>query len=137
VFPDTVLVITGYQYTARLDERDNKTGLINHPRRPARAKGSQRGVLWSDMLCWYAGIGIPFLPPGPPSWAYLHQSRGLPYNGLGYADTAGLQGQHRAWSDGSVEWVVSELMNLNLTDRETAAAYHVGPRGGGFYYFWF
>ena len=138
VFPDTVLVITGYQYTARLDEPGNRTGVINHAGRPARAKGNNRGVLWSDELCWYAGSGIPFLPPGPPSWAYLHQSRGrLLYNGLGFADTAALRGQHRAWTDGSVEWVLADLMNLKLDDRETAAAYQVGPRGGGFYYFWF
>jgi len=72
---------------------------------------------------WYAGAGIPFLPPGEPSYAYLHFASGTPFNGLGYADTNPLLGQHRAWSDGSVEWVKASEIDLAPAD--------VGPNGNG------
>ena len=35
---------------------------------------------------------------------------------MGFSDTAPLLGQHRAWSDGSVEWVKASEMDLTPAD---------------------
>ena len=113
----------GFQYTTGLDEVRNSHGVVLRPGRVASLRGNCRGVVWSDELEWYAGSGLPFFPPGEPSYAYFHFASGVPYNGLGYRDTAPLLGQHRAWSDGSVEWVKASEMDLAPAD--------VGQNGNG------
>ena len=101
----------------------NGHGVVLRPGHVASVRGNRRGVVWSDEMGWYVGSGIPFLPPGEPSYAYLHIASGVTYNGLGFADTGSLLGQHRAWSDGSVEWVKAHEMDLAPAD--------AGPNGNG------
>jgi prepilin-type N-terminal cleavage/methylation domain-containing protein len=137
-FHDAITLVTGYQYVARVDDPQNRTGLTNIPRRAADAKGTRRGVLFADLLSWYAGYGVPWLNGAPPSWGYFHQTRGPIRNtGLGYADTLALPGQHRGYSDGSVEWMPAGLIDLRLSERESVSSYQIGPRGNGYFYFWF
>ena len=113
----------GYQYTVGLDELRNGHGVVLRPGHVASVRGNRRGVVWSDEVGWYGGSGIPFFPPGEPSYAYLHIASGAAYNGLGFSDTVPLLGQHRAWSDGSVEWVKASEMDLTPAD--------VGRNGNG------
>ena len=121
--PGGPFVNTGYQYTVGLDELRNSHGVVLRVGHVASVRGNRRGVVWSDELGWYGGSGIPFMPQGEPSYAYLHVTSGFPYNGLGLRDTVPLLGQHRAWSDGSVEWVKASEMDLAPAD--------VGRNGNG------
>jgi prepilin-type N-terminal cleavage/methylation domain-containing protein len=137
VLPGDTLVVTGYQYSGRLNDQSNPRGVLVHPERCALAKGTHRAVLWSDALGWYAGSGMVLFPPGAaPAWVYFHYQRGQ-FNGLGFADTSPLRGQHRAWTDGSVEYVPATLIDLTLTDRDTASAYKLGSAGTYFLYTWY
>jgi prepilin-type N-terminal cleavage/methylation domain-containing protein len=120
--PGGPFVNIGYQYTVGLDGLRDGHGVVLRPGHVASLGGNRRGVVWSDEVAWYAGSGLPF-PPGQPSYAYFHLASGASYNGLGFADTAPLLGQHRAWSDGSVEWVKASEMALAPADEE--------PNGGG------
>ena len=42
-------------------------------------------------------------------------------------------GQHRAWSDGAVEYVLHEDLRLEPAEMDTAATYREAPD----YFFWF
>jgi len=119
--PGGPFVNLGYQYTAGLDELPGGHGVVLRVGHVASLRGNRRGVVWSDELGWYAGAGLPW--QGEPSYAYFHLVSGAAYNGLGLADTTPLQGQHRAWSDGSVEWVKTSEMDLAPAD--------AGPNGNG------
>jgi prepilin-type N-terminal cleavage/methylation domain-containing protein len=121
--PGGPFVNIGYQYTAGLDELHGGHGVVLRPAHVASLRGNRRGVVWSDEVGWYGGSGIPFFPPGQPSYAYLHLASGVAYNGVGFSDAAPLLGQHRAWSDGSVEWVKRSEMDLAPSD--------VGRNGDG------
>jgi prepilin-type N-terminal cleavage/methylation domain-containing protein len=121
--PGGPFVNIGYQYTVGLDELRNAHGVVLRPGHVASVRGNRRGVVWSDEVGWYAGSGVPFLPPGDASYAYLHVASGFAYNGVGLSDTAPLLGQHRAWSDGSVEWVKAAEMDLAPADE--------GPNSSG------
>ena len=46
-------------------------------------------------------------------------------------------GQHRAWSDGSVEWVAGSEIDGDVTRRESTASYKIGPPGNWYSYAWF
>jgi prepilin-type N-terminal cleavage/methylation domain-containing protein len=120
--PGGPFVNLGYQYTVGLDELPARHGVVLRPGHVASLRCNRRGVVWSDEVAWYAGSGLPF-PPGEPSYAFFHLASGTTYNGLGFANTAPLLGQHRAWSDGSVEWVKAGEMDLAPADE--------GPNGGG------
>ena len=134
--PGGTVLRVGYQYTAGLCEGLDKNGIAIRTGRIADARGRRRGVIFSDTLTWYAGNGVFFLPNVPASWGYFHFSSGN-FNGLGFNSTAGLRGQHRAWSDGSVEYLPAALIDTNLSNRDTAATYKTGRPGNYYIYFWF
>jgi type II secretory pathway pseudopilin PulG len=137
--PGGAIILTGYQYTAALDAAENAAAgrVLKLPRVPD-ARGRRRGVLWSDALSWYSGSGVVFLPAGsPPVWGYFHFTRGVNWAGTGMADTSTLDGQHRAWSDGSVEWVPAGSLDLRLDHRDDTASYAVGAGGAYYAYYWF
>ena len=135
--PGGPVFLSGYQYTARLDEVSASLGAALQPARIARAKGNHRGVIWADDVAWYSGSGLAFVPPGAAVWAYFHHKKQPNFKAPGLADTTALRGQHRAWSDGSVEWVPGEMIDLDLTRRDSAASFANGPSGGRFSYYWF
>ena len=121
-FPGGVVMNVGYQYTLGLDELHG-SGVVLRPQHVAGLRGQRRGVVWSDELMWYAGGGLPFLPPAEPCFAYLHVASAIPNNGLGLTHTRPLLGQHRGWSDGSVEWVKAGDIDMEPED--------VGRHGNG------
>lgn len=92
--------ITGYVYVGRCDE-GAKPAQVVHPQRIARAKGNHRGVLWADTLdAMRVGSAMQ-------GYAYFHFRGKMEFNtnnGM-VNNITPLQGQHRAWSDGSVEWI--------------------------------
>lgn len=137
--PGGAVFLTGYQYTASLEGSHNPDGVVIHRNRVVDCRGKRRGVLWSDSLAWYSGTGLVILPPGlPGQWAYFHFNQGnVPFNGFGVNDTTALNGQHRAWSDGSVEWIDARMLKLDLARRDETATYKFGSGGTYFGYFWF
>ena len=136
--PGGTIVNTGYQYTGRLDEHPNSFGVVLRPERVAGRRGNKRGVVWSDALCWYSGSGIPILPPAGATYAYFHFADALTFNGLGPSDSKAFRGQHRAWSDGSVEWVSAKHIRLTpMYEIGAGPTYELTAGGSGFMYFWF
>jgi prepilin-type N-terminal cleavage/methylation domain-containing protein len=135
--PGQTCVLTGYQYTGGLGEPADPRGSVIPPAVVPNNRGRYRGVLWSDALAWEGGTGIVFLPPGAASWAYFHFSGNTGFNGIGLVDTTALRGQHRAFSDGSVEYRPAAVINMDLTKRDQTASYKTGPTGGALAYYWF
>ena len=136
--PGGAVMLTGYQYTAALEGEHNPDGKVLQRARVADARGKHRGVIWSDDLAWYSGTGLVFMPPGlPAQWAYFHLNGVASFNGMGFDDTRAMAGQHRAWSDGSVEWIDPRYIDLDLSRREATATYKFGKNGTDFGYFWF
>jgi prepilin-type N-terminal cleavage/methylation domain-containing protein len=136
--PGNALFLTGYQYTAALEGEHNPDGQVIKPSQVVGARGKRRGVIWSDALAWYSGTGLVFMPPGlPAQWAYFHLDGRASFNGMGFDDTRPFTGQHRAWSDGSVEWIDARYLILDLHRRDETASYKFGKNGTYFGYFWF
>jgi type II secretory pathway pseudopilin PulG len=105
---------TGYAYVARLDEW-SLSGVDPQSTLPAgvgillqtdRAAGMRqpRGVVWVDELHWNQSEG---------TWRYSHSRAGSITNGLPFTHRSHqhLIGQHRAYTDGSVEWVRPSRLN--------------------------
>lgn len=136
--PASTVVMTGYQYSACLEGKDNFGGQVLNRSRCADLRGTRRGVIWSDALGWYSGTGLVFIPPGaPPSWAYFHFKRQLNFNGIGIDDVSSLSGQHRGWSDGSVEWIGAHELELDVTKADENASYRCNAGGSAYAYYWF
>ena len=114
-------------YTGRLDDAGNG-GVVLKPERIAGAKGAKRGVLWADLLYWYETGGERFV--------YFHTSPYIRATYRGFADTTALRGQHRAWSDGSVEWVEGSMID---TARDASAKFNKTAtyKVPDYYYWWF
>jgi prepilin-type N-terminal cleavage/methylation domain-containing protein len=138
---------TGYAYVARLDEHLT-LGLpptplplalplslgpaLLKPDRAARANPNKRSVVWADDL-HYAIVN------GSGGWQFPHcRGRGgragpLP---LTTATPEALDGQHRAYSDGSVEWIGPADVKLDAGSPlllDSSATYRIAP----LYYWWF
>ena len=135
--PGGAVVLSGYLYSARLNEVAAAQGAVIHMDHVPNAKGVRRGVIWSDDVSWYAGSGLAFAPPGPPVWAYFHLRPNVKLAGIGLENPAACRGQHRAWTDGSVEWFPGEMLDVDPAHRATAASYAAGPAAARNQYFWF
>jgi prepilin-type N-terminal cleavage/methylation domain-containing protein len=113
--------LTGYTYCGRADEQPNPPAVVIDPRRLARAKGGRRGVLWADTV-----IAVRPLS-GEIRYAYFHVRGAVDFD----PETVNLRtytpmiGQHRAWSDGSVEWILREDIRMEAADCDTSAAYKI------------
>jgi prepilin-type N-terminal cleavage/methylation domain-containing protein len=125
--PDKAYWRTGYMYLGRIDEPPNGAVVLK-PDRVAGAKGNRRGVLWADTIYWYGS--------GTPRYVYFHTADNIVPSERGFADGAALRGQHRAWSDGAVEWLNGGEVDLtpDTSGRfDTKATY----RYSNYYYWWF
>jgi prepilin-type N-terminal cleavage/methylation domain-containing protein len=122
---------TGYMYCARLIDEPGPTAKALKPERIARARGQRRSVIWADTLF--------FGRTGPEqAYAYFHFYGTLDIGPLGAPMTpTTLRGQHRASSNGSVEWFGAKALDLDPTHVESSATYLVGPRGSFELYFYF
>lgn len=128
--PGPVYWFTGYDYDGWALDAQNNLGVALNTQHCGRGNGTKRCVLWSDTLARSTFFG-------PATWVYFHLKGNTHFNGLGPADTSALLGQHRAWSDGSVEWLPASQMDFDPTHLETAAAYKAGTPGNYFCYWWF
>jgi prepilin-type N-terminal cleavage/methylation domain-containing protein len=122
--------ITGFNYYARLDDPPNAHGVLIQPKRAARARGGTRGMLFSDALSWSNSLG-----PGTYTFFHFRGSRG--FNGVGAGHAQSVLGQHRAWSDGSVEWINGTDIDFDPAHFETTASYKIGVPGNYWSYYWF
>lgn len=123
---DVATFYTGYAYVGRLDEAPLPpspptgtlitfsmpridSGELLRPGRCAVAKDRRRAVLWADHVSRSKLAG--------GFWQYTHARGGragpLPLTRL---DWRGLLGQHRAYTDASVEWVGAGESGLKVDD---------------------
>jgi len=71
----------------------------------ADLKNTRRGVLWTDVL-------DEFITPDPRRFEFFHARKQVKYPDFRY-HAEELDGIHRAWSDGSVEWTTGKRLNLS------------------------
>ncbi len=118
---------TGYSYCGALLSMGqvSGTGKALIPQRVADLRGNRRGVLWSDNMVLMESGGAPI------GWGYFHIKGGHHVEPvfLTIVDPVSYRGHHRAWSDGSVEWLPRGSFSLTPADAETTAAYRVGTAG--------
>jgi prepilin-type N-terminal cleavage/methylation domain-containing protein len=122
---------TGYGYFGGIAEVGGTTTTVLAPDEITGLRGRTRGVLWADNLYEYTVGG------SPQGFAYWHWNGGHQQANGFIPVPNSLRGIHRAWSDGSVEWLPGKMLNLDPTQAETNAAYRVGPMGTAVIYFYF
>jgi prepilin-type N-terminal cleavage/methylation domain-containing protein len=118
---------TGYSYHGSAELR-GQTGVVLKRDRVPDCKGRRRGVLWSDHFL-YAAIGTAGTPGS--GWAFYHfkgSQEFVPPLGV-LTDSRTLRGIHRAWTDGSVEWVAPHEFDVAPANADKAAAYRWTPPG--------
>jgi prepilin-type N-terminal cleavage/methylation domain-containing protein len=121
---------SGYDYNGWLKDTPTNLGMVIQSGRAVDSRGKDYGILWSDTVARSTFYG-------PPTWIYFHMNHNMTFNGIGAADISGLDGQNRAATDGSVEWVPGKMIDGAAADINTAATYKVGPPGGYYSYSWF
>jgi prepilin-type N-terminal cleavage/methylation domain-containing protein len=98
---------TGYAYFGGIEQSamvTNGFATIVHPGQAADQKNTRRGVLWTDVL-------DEFATADPRRFEFFHRRSGIRYPDFVFqADQ--LDGIHRAWSDGAVEWVPGGGLHL-------------------------
>jgi hypothetical protein len=123
---------TGYAYVGRVDEQPTmSSGLHIELLRPDRVatRKNVTAVLWSDDVHWsMAGGG---------GWSYSHMSRPVAPGPVLFTlqSPDGIEGQHRAYTDGQVEWVPADGTGLNLWNvlRDRGATIRIEP----IFYSWY
>jgi prepilin-type N-terminal cleavage/methylation domain-containing protein len=125
---------TGYGYFARLNEPPGPFGSILRATRHAAARGTRRGVLWADTLSYTAPAGA-----GPTGYGFFHIAGAVSFDPASRLSStaAGVEGQHRAWSDGSVEWIPRDNLDLSPAHADEAASYRVSVPGFTLLYYYF
>jgi prepilin-type N-terminal cleavage/methylation domain-containing protein len=131
--PEEPIWVTGYAYCGRADEHASAPAIVIDPKRLAPARGGRRGVLWADTVVAVRPLS------GDIRYAYFHVRGAVDFD----PETVNLKtytpmlGQHRAWSDGSVEWVLREDIRMEAADCDTSAAYKiVFPGDSDLFYFY-
>ncbi|HEX8322414.1 MAG TPA: prepilin-type N-terminal cleavage/methylation domain-containing protein [Tepidisphaeraceae bacterium] len=82
-------------------------GIELRPGRAASARPTKRAVLWADNVRQVDSTG--------DAWQYTHARRAARGNGaITYPGPTELLGQHRAFTDGSVEWVDAGTEELKV-----------------------
>jgi prepilin-type N-terminal cleavage/methylation domain-containing protein len=124
---------TGYSYCAGLTETSSTAATGLAPDRLTTLKGRRRGVLWADNLILLTVGGAP------SGYAYFHFRGGHDVNPafVTVVQPTSLRGHHRAWTDGSVEWLPRDTFDLTPSKADQQAAYKVvGPSGLGLYFYY-
>jgi prepilin-type N-terminal cleavage/methylation domain-containing protein len=124
---------TGYSYFARLGERENRGGVVLKPKRVTDAAGKRRGVLWADT------VGQVTVGGASQGYAFFHFNGKIEFNPA-FGTTMNprpLRGQNRAWSDGSVEWVPGETIELDPMRADEAASYKLVVPGAFTFVYYF
>lgn len=127
--------ITGYQYTARLNEGPpNVFGHALQPKAGAQRRGTGRGTIWADQIAFLAVGGQD------SGYGYFHFRGSLSFNPNGgtVRDYRPLTGQHRAFDDGSVEWRAGSEIPLERATMDQTAPYKVALPGNAIVlWYWF
>ena len=125
---------TGYAYCVRPKNAALAPGVrLLRPDRlasPTMARDGPRSVVWADDVQW----SVPDM-----AWRFAHsvpRAREGPRL-LTFAEPRGLLGQHRAYADGSVEWVNGSEVDLDLGGSATAPDDKASIDVFGMFFFWF
>jgi prepilin-type N-terminal cleavage/methylation domain-containing protein len=100
-------------------------------RRSPSVWGDAQGVLWADDVHWSSTGQWQFAHVDAAAAASSAASMPLTFNA-----PSALKGQHRAYIDGSVQWVPAAAMGLDVSSqssRDAAATFKIGPN----LYWWF
>jgi prepilin-type N-terminal cleavage/methylation domain-containing protein len=125
---------TGFAYCVRPKDGTQVPGVrVLRPARvasPTAGNDSAQSVVWADDVQW----SVPEL-----AWRFAH---GVPRaeqgpSRLTFAQPRGLLGQHRAYADGSVEWVNGTEVDLDLSGSATAPIDKASIDVFGMFFFWF
>jgi prepilin-type N-terminal cleavage/methylation domain-containing protein len=117
---------TGYAYVGGLESSKMVSmgfATLVNPDHTADRKNTRRGVLWADVL-------DEFLTPDSRRFEFFHARKQVKYPDFRY-HAEELDGIHRAWSDGSVEWTTGKRLNLSGASSPDLQIKHLL---GNFYY---
>jgi prepilin-type N-terminal cleavage/methylation domain-containing protein len=119
--------LTGYSYCGgimdlKLPSGAPTTAVELIPNHSSDRKGKRRGVLWADHMALLKAGGASL------GWGYFHfkGSHAIDNTLLTIVNPDTYRGHHRAWNDGSVEWISRDSFSLDPANADTAAAYKVG-----------
>ncbi len=119
-------VYTGYVYVGGIEESPlvlTGAAKLPNPEHSAQSRNFRRGVLWADILG-------EFRTGDPRRFECFHTEVGKKYKDFRFPKTE-IEGIHRAWSDGSVEWVSIDRLDLSGTGSPDLQIQHML---GNFYY---
>ena len=129
--PNTPYWQTGYSYCVGVGSTTSAGAKVLMPDRVCDYKGTHRRVVWADQMF---ALTKPF-----PGWVYFHLkgSQELETTFNTTPTPVAYRGHHRAWSDGSVDWMNRGDFSLDPNDADTAAAYRIdAPSGLRVYNYW-
>lgn len=118
--------ITGYSYCARVDDQPNAFGAVLKPQRIAKRRGGSSGILWCDTLTMLRAGGAD------QGHSFYHHRAKLEFNpatGTLLNAHQALLGQHRGWSDGSVEWMPGLSIDVDASHVTDSCSYRVAIPG--------
>ncbi len=116
---------TGYVYVGGIEDSEMVSrgyAKLLHPEHSANRKNTRRGVLWTSVLTAF-NIG------DPRRYECFHYCTIFAYKDFRFKASE-LEGIHRAWSDGSVEWLTARSMDLGKNGRDHQMVHLLG----NFYY---
>lgn len=99
---------TGYIYVGGVEDSQmvvSGMASLPHPEHSAQKRNLHRGVLWADILS-------EFRTGDPRRFECFHVTSGKKYPDFRFPQNE-IDGIHRAWSDGSVEWVPIHRLDLS------------------------
>ena len=99
---------TGYAYYGGVESSKMVSmgfATLLNAQHSADLKNTRRGVLWTDVL-------DEFITPDARRFEFFHARKQVKYPDFRY-HAEELDGIHRAWSDGSVEWIAGNRLNLS------------------------
>jgi len=117
---------TGYAYYGGIESSKMVTmgfATLLNPEHTPDSKNTRRGVLWTDVL-------DEFITPDPRRFEFFHARKQVKYPDFRY-HAEELDGIHRAWSDGSVEWISGKRLDLSGTGSPDLQIKHLL---GNYYY---
>jgi prepilin-type N-terminal cleavage/methylation domain-containing protein len=117
---------TGYAYVGGVESSKMVSmgfATLVNPDHTADRKNTRRGVLWADVL-------DEFIISDPRRFEFFHARKQVKYPDFRY-HAEELDGIHRAWSDGSVEWTTGKRINLSGTGSPDLQIKHLL---GNYYY---
>lgn len=113
-------IYTGYMYVGGLEDSKMVTmgmASLPNPEHSAHKKNIRRGVMWTDILG-------EFRSGDPRRFECFHCEAGKKYPDFRFPKTE-VEGIHRAWSDGSVEWVPIDRLDLSGNDSPDLQIKHI------------